>query len=111
MSQLSYVVVSTPRSGTGWAHAVYTAMGLRCGHEAHFHYGKQQWACVSMPEVWGDSSWMAAPFIPELPPGTVVLHQVRNPVASVASMAGHFAKWGEWDDPYIAFMMRRMPTA
>jgi len=108
MSQLSYVVVSTPRSGTGWAHRVYTELGLRCGHEAHYHYGKRQWACVSMPEVWGDASWMAAPFLLELPPGTLVLHQVRDPVAAVASMAGHFALWGG-DDPYASFMERHMP--
>ena len=87
MSSLSYVVVSTPRSATGWAAQALTAMGLQCGHETYYNLHLQQ------PEnknegVWGDSSWLAVPFIKDLPSGTIVLHQIRNPWDTIASIVG-----------------------
>lgn len=94
MGSLSYVVVSTPRSATGWASQVLTAMGLRCGHETYYNLHLQQ------PEnrnegIWGDSSWLAVPFIKDLPSGTVVLHQLRNPWDTLASIVG--LAWFAWD--------------
>ena len=35
MGKLSYVVVSTPRSATGWASQALSAMGPQCGHDPH----------------------------------------------------------------------------
>lgn len=32
------------------------------------------------PDVWGDSSWMAVPYIEKLPPGIVIFHQLRDPL-------------------------------
>jgi hypothetical protein len=41
---------------------------------------------VTWPEeVRGESSWLAAPFLDQLPAGTLVLHQVREPIAVVRS--------------------------
>ncbi len=107
MGKLSYVVVSTPRSATGWASQVLTAMGLQCGHETYYNLHLQQ------PEnknegIWGDSSWLAVPFIKYLPSGTIVLHQIRNPWDTIASLVGlgWFGPADELDpgeDGYLGF--------
>lgn len=94
MGCITYIVVSTPRSATGWAAQALTAMGLRCGHETYYNLHLQQ------PEnrnegVWGDSSWLAVPFIKDLPAGTIVLHQIRNPWDTIASIVG--MGWYAWD--------------
>jgi len=39
-------------------------------------------------EYQGESSWLAVPFISRLPTGTLVLHQVRNPLNVVRSLVG-----------------------
>jgi hypothetical protein len=36
--------------------------------------------------LWGESSWLAAPYLARLPEGTVVVHQVREPLAVVRSL-------------------------
>lgn len=107
MSQIKYVVVSTPRSATGWTSQVLCAMGLKCGHEQHFSYDRQVYDDRLKTDcVWGDSSWMAAPFIHKLPSGTMILHQVRNPCDTIASMVGmtHFNHWDRALDEYHIFM-------
>jgi hypothetical protein len=62
------------------------ALGHACGHEVLFTP-----ATTSIPDfgtAQGDVSWLAAPFLTALPAGTVVLHQVRDPLATIRSMLG-----------------------
>ncbi len=33
----------------------------------------------------GESSWLAAPYLPYVPPGTIVFHQIRDPLEVVRS--------------------------
>jgi len=69
--------------------ALLTRRGAGCGHEILFeverlaHDVPPEWPA----DVWGESSWLAAPFLETLAPGTVVLHQVRHPLAVVRSFA------------------------
>ena len=77
-----FVVTGCARSGTAYAAALFSALGLPCGHEAVFRPGG--------PGEWpddrpGESSWLAAPHLGRLEPGAVVLHQVRDPLAVVRS--------------------------
>lgn len=84
-----FLVTGCGRSGTGYAAALFTALGIPCGHEALFSVGALgSDAPPAWPaEVEGESSWLAAPFFLALPPGTVVLHQVREPLAVIRSFA------------------------
>ena len=112
MSSISYVVVSTPRSATAWAARAFTLLGLHCGHEKAYNYHTQAWSSAE-EGIWGDSSWMAAPFIHSLPAGTLVLHQVRDPLETISSMVGlhYFDRWGGSTpmNEYHAFVQKHMP--
>ena len=83
---IKYVVVSPPRSGTGYTAAALNRVGLNCGHETWFCPGRTVYQ-KSGEEFWGDSSWMAAPFLVKLPTGTLVLHQLRDPIKTLDSMS------------------------
>jgi hypothetical protein len=65
---------------------VLTNAGARCGHEQVF--GPRTRAVPHLDTWQCDASWLAAPFLADLPAGTVVLHQVRNPVDVVSSWYG-----------------------
>lgn len=112
ISRIKYVVVSTPRSATGWTSQVLCAMGLKCGHEKHFTHDQQLYESeIESDCTWGDSSWLAAPFLDKLPPSTMVLHQVRDPCATIASLVGlaHFSHWVRLLDEYHIFMQAHLP--
>lgn len=81
-----FVVTGTGRSGTGFIAAVLAEAGLRCGHETLF--GPRTRRVPPFDALDGDISWLAAPFVGALPPGTVVLHQLRDPVEVVSSWVG-----------------------
>ncbi|MGH8681300.1 MAG: hypothetical protein ACREVS_16415 [Burkholderiales bacterium] len=55
----------------------------------------------------GESSWLGAPFLKALPKGTIVLHQVREPVAVIRS----FLRVRFFDEPsaYLRFAEARLP--
>lgn len=81
-----FVVTGSGRSGTGFTAAVLTAAGIPCGHEAVFHPRTR-----AVPDFgpWaGDASWLAAPFVGDLPSGTRIVHQVRDPADVVTSWVG-----------------------
>ena len=83
---IKYIVVSSPRSGTGYTAKVLSRLGLNCGHETQFFPGR---AVYHKPgeKFWGDSSWLAAPFLDKMPPGTLILHQLRDPIKTLDSMS------------------------
>lgn len=109
MGLISFVVVGTPRSGTGFTSKLFNALGVPCGHEQYFTTS-QQTILDSNFELFGDSSWLAAPFLQALPPNTRILHQVRNPLATIDSLlfTGHL-QLDLKANPYIDFIKRHTP--
>jgi len=99
-----FVVTGAGRSGTGYLSTLLTRIGIPCGHEHLFRpsnlLGKAQldWP----PTIPGDASWLAAPFVEALPEGTVVLHQVREPVQVVRSFLR--IRFFEEPSPYREFV-------
>ena len=84
-----FVVTGTPRSATGYASLLFSAMGIPCTHEQTFR------PHASLLEVleWygqggdrGESSWLAWVFLGMLPGPVSVLHIVRNPWAVLDSL-------------------------
>jgi len=81
-----FVVTGCARSGTLFMAESLAKLGHACGHEQLFT--PETRSLPSFREAQGDVSWLAAPFMRDLPPGTVVLHQVRDPLANLRSMLG-----------------------
>lgn len=73
------VVCGTQRSGTAYTAALITACGHWCSHERKFREGRA-W---SLLPATIESSWAAAPHLAGL--DAHVVHQVRHPLAVVAS--------------------------
>lgn len=80
---IPFVVASTPRSGTGYTAQLLRLLGVPCGHEKYFNRDAQTYY-VSRGE--GCASWLSVPFLEKLPPETVVLHQVRDPVRTINAL-------------------------
>jgi len=76
-----FVVTGTGRCGTAYLAALFRQIRIPCGHETVFGPdGPQEWGGRQ-----GDSSWMAAPF---LPLDGKVFHLLRNPLAVADSLVG-----------------------
>lgn len=104
-----FLVTGCGRSGTAHTANVFTLAGLPCGHESVFKPTNLLGASdLTWPEdLPGEASWLAAPFVGCLPPGTVVLHQVREPVAVIRS---HLRlRFFETPSPYLDFALRHFP--
>jgi hypothetical protein len=86
MSRSRFVVTACARSGTLFMARALSRLGHPCGHEVLFTPGTT--AVPDFGSADGDVSWLAAPFVTQLPAGTVVLHQVREPLATVRSLVG-----------------------
>ncbi len=100
MSSIRYVIASLPRSGTKYISKVLTKLGLKCAHEGHMRFNKCRLEWDDEPGIWGDSSWMTVPYIGFLPPGTVVFHQLRDPIKVLNSNLppggdSYFRTWDE----------------
>jgi hypothetical protein len=81
-----FVVTGCPRSGTHYLSEVLTRVGLLCRHEAVF--GPYDRSFTGFGRAHGDSSWLAVPFLGQLPADAVVLHQTRHPLEVVRSLLG-----------------------
>jgi hypothetical protein len=105
MGYIAYVVVSTPRSATQYTARLLTALGLACGHEAYFT-PKSQSFFDGGRSLFGDSSWLAAPFLMSLPKETVIFHQLRDPVNTINSLiyTKHLSVAELKDSPYVSFL-------
>lgn len=86
MTAPRFVVTGCARSGTLFMAEALAALGHACGHEQLFT--PETRGVPPFRDVQGDVSWLAAPFLHQLPRGTVVLHQVRDPLATIRSMLG-----------------------
>lgn len=82
----NFVVTGCGRSGTTYTARLLASLGYRCGHEELF--GPFQRKAPHFRSRHGDVSWLAVPFLDQLPPGTAVVHQVRHPVQVIRSLAG-----------------------
>lgn len=110
MAVKRFLVTGAGRSGTGYIANVLTFLGCLTGHEDIFGPAKLRDAQEILwpPDVPGDSSWLGAPFLDALPEGTVVLHQVREPVANVrSSLRIAFFRTPSW---YRSFAEQHAPT-
>jgi len=110
-----FVVTGCQRSATAYTAAVLSRVGFPCGHEAIFgvytvqhprpggprlsRYLQEVFPRFRRPHelvigqnlpwpetVPGDASWLAAAYLDRLPAGSVVLHQVRDPLAVLRSL-------------------------
>lgn len=104
-----FVVAGCSRSGTTYMAKLLSELGLPCGHERIFNiwrvYGigdltDPMTAFFETESKQGDASFLSIPYLDQLPEGTVVLHQVRNPLEVIRSHMGirFFA------DPYVPSM-------
>jgi hypothetical protein len=95
MKPISYIITGLPRSGTLYTQTLFTTLNLACTHERWFNNHKQLYHARCRREneggAWGDVSWMAVPFLGNLDPKTVVLHQTRNHIDVLNSLYG-------WED-------------
>ena len=80
------MVTGCARSGTAYMAAVFSRLGLSCGHEVVF--GPRARRFDGFGGQHGDSSWLAAPFLSQLPEDTLILHRVRHPLRVVRSLLG-----------------------
>lgn len=81
-----FVVTGMPRSGTTYTAAVLCRLGLDCGHEEVFHPHTSGFTGFGRWD--GDASWLAVPFLDQLPPDVRVVHQVRHPLRVAGSLVG-----------------------
>jgi len=110
MAVKRFLVTGAGRSGTGYIANVLTFLGCLTGHEDIFGPAKLDDAeeIVWPAEVPGDSSWLGAPYLDALPRGTLVLHQVREPVANArSSLRIRFFSTPSW---YRSFAEQHAPT-
>ena len=80
-----FVVAGCARSGLGFTSRILTALGAPCGHEDVFNPPAYECGATLMwpHNLAGDASWLVGPVLGKLPERTVVLHQVRHPLATI----------------------------
>lgn len=104
---MRFLITGCSRSGTQYAARLWSALGVPCGHESLFNIFSLRPGDpaprLGDPSWVGDSSFLAVPFLETLPPGTVVLHQLRQPLDVIRSHVGihFFSALGE-GSPYLA---------
>jgi len=103
-----FVVSGAACSGLERTARVLTGLGAPCGYEevftpAAFRAGPTlYWP----PRVAGDASWYAAPVLGKLPPKTVIVHQVRDPLVAIPGIcaSGVIEREGEARDFFEDFV-------
>jgi hypothetical protein len=118
-----FVVIGCSRSGTKYMATLLSAVGYAVRHEQVFN----PWPCrpngptdhfAGFPDVDGDSSFMAVPFLEDLPSATVVLHQLRDPIVVIRSHLGirffadHYqpSEYLAWHHPhYLRLIQQHCP--
>jgi hypothetical protein len=100
---IDFLITGTPRSGTGYIAQILSYLGIECSHERMFnpwevHYEEMR----SDSRKWGDSSWMAVPYLGKIPPITKVFHIVRDPLKTINSIIR--TRQVDWPSDYRAFL-------
>ncbi len=113
-----FVVTGTGRSGTMGMSVLLNRAGVRTSFEEFFcarqidpALGQNYPSWLDSTETIGEVSSLAPPYLRHLPEEVVVLHQVRNPVATLASLVTESLAVGEkirWF-PNIKFNRRYLP--
>lgn len=83
ITNLEYLIVGTPRSGTGFMSESFIQAGLPCNHEKAFSIPRFGVASVA------ESSWLSVPFLEEvkrLKPDVKIIHVIRNPMSTYRSL-------------------------
>lgn len=109
MSPRIFVITGCPRSELGFTSRVFSALGAPCGHEDVFHTAafERSGTLFWPPNVAGDASWYAAPVLGKLPESTVVIHQVRDPLATIHDL--YSSRFFERDTPSRDFVQDFLP--
>ncbi|HIG10101.1 MAG: hypothetical protein ABGY71_11940 [bacterium] len=82
------LITGCGRSRTGYSAKPLSALDIPCGHEEVFSLQACTSGEVDWPEsLLAESSWLAAPFLGDLPPRTAILHQVRQSLSVIRSLA------------------------
>lgn len=97
---LRYIVTGAPRSGTGYASRVLTAMGLNCGHESVYGLRPDP----NRHHLLGDSSWLGLVAAETGHFTGTVIFQHRDP-RLVASSLVEGVRHMSMSDPYLLFML------
>ncbi len=89
-----FVITGCGRSGTTFMAKLFTRIGIRTSHEEFFTVHSLPFHASYFTE-WlththtaGESSGLAVPYLPYLPPEMAIVHLIRNPVAVIASLIG-----------------------
>jgi len=114
---MAFVITGCGRSGTMGTAVLLDSLGVRTSFEEFFSANTALEDVQARFDRWlsatgtvGEVSGLAAPYLSQLP-GTIILHQVRNPVAVLASLMG---EWSMTEDrmrwmPNIKFNRRCLP--
>lgn len=107
-----FVITGCRRSGTVYSSTLLSRLGVACGHETIFYPSALlERSSLAWPATWlGDASWFAAPYLENLPAETLVLHQVRDPLAVIRSLQrtrffdqpSSYRRFAELHEPDIA---------
>ncbi|MEW6197318.1 MAG: glycosyltransferase [Planctomycetota bacterium] len=81
-----FLVLATPRAGTAYTAELFSGLGLECPHEGRFGLETDVPGFLAAPDGTGESSWLAVPFVGQLPADVRVLHQTRHPLAVIKSL-------------------------
>ena len=87
----SFIITGCARSGTAYTAKLLTAAGVPCSHEGLFSLeGAGRVATDGWEAAFilfgGESSWLAAPLLDELPEDIIIFHQLRNPLHVIRSL-------------------------
>lgn len=102
--EMSFVILSTGRAGSGYVAKLLTESGIPTGHEASYNLSG-----YSKTSLVGESSWLALPFVEEgvYPADTKFYHQTRHPLKVIGSLVnGEMQKHRD----YLDFQTNYLPV-
>ncbi|MEM8711325.1 MAG: hypothetical protein AAGG01_10260 [Planctomycetota bacterium] len=104
-----FVITACAASELGFTARLFTALGAPCGHEEIFHTAafERGGTLLWPPTAAGDASWYAAPVLAKLPESSVVIHQVRHPLATIHDL--YVSRFFERDTPSRDFVQDFLP--
>lgn len=93
------IVTGLSRSGTRYTARVLQQLGVNATHEGIYRF-RRLWDQVEIRPNGAEAeiSWLAAPFLSTLDPGTKILIQFREPVAVLNSIASQIGR-PAWAQP------------
>ena len=112
--KLKFVAVGSGRSATKYISAVFSQIGISCGHESYrnaLHPGQNDVssAAIKLLEnglsgVYGEASFAVVPFLERF--DGVVFHQVRHPLSVLRSVASTRFFWIPVPMPFTKILLK-----